>query len=207
MSEQEKPSAASAKEESPGTHGETPWWEGPLQHDYDGIKEANVSPPQWWQGIFLVTVVAAGIYWFVFHTFHFLPVGREEYEKEAAQLAAAQAEKMRASGALGPEALATLSKDPVTLEKGKATFDSLCAACHKADGSGLIGPNLTDAVWLHGGSNANIYKTITNGVPDKGMQAWLPTLGQEKTLAVAAYVVSMKGKNLPGKAPQGTPDP
>lgn len=207
MSEQENSPSSNAEKAEPRAGAETPWWEGPLQHDYDGIQEANVAPPRWWQGIFLVTVLAAGVYWFVFHTFHFAPVGREEYEKEAAQIAAAQAEKLRAKGAVGPEALDTLAKDPVTLEKGQATFNAMCAPCHKPDGSGLIGPNLTDSAWLHGGSNASIYKTITEGVPDKGMQAWLPTLGPEKTLAVTAYVLTLRGKNLPGKPPQGTPDP
>jgi cytochrome c oxidase cbb3-type subunit III len=207
MSEQEKSHSSEAEKAEPRAGAETPWWEGPLQHDYDGIQEANVAPPRWWQGIFLVTVLAAGVYWFVFHTFHFAPVGRAEYEKEAAQIAAAQAEKLRAMGTIGPEALDTLAKDPVTLEKGQATFTAMCAPCHKPDGSGLIGPNLTDSAWLHGGSNASIYKTITDGVPDKGMQAWLPTLGPDKTLAVTAYVLTLRGKNLPGKPPQGTPDP
>lgn len=203
MSEQENPRPKSTGKRAV----EVPWWEGPLQHDYDGIQEANVAPPYWWQGLFLATVIAAGIYWFVFHTFHFASVGREEYEEEAAKIAAVQAERLRSKGVVGPEALGTLSKDRVTLDKGQATFVSSCAACHKADGSGVIGPNLTDSVWLHGGSDANIYKTISEGVPDKGMQAWLPALGPDKTLAVTAYVLTLRGKNLPGKAPQGTPEP
>jgi mono/diheme cytochrome c family protein len=54
------------------------------------------------------------------------------------------------------------------IEEGQAVFGGpgVCAACHGADGSGGIGPNLADAEWLIGdGSYAELVETITTGVP------------------------------------------
>ena len=46
-----------------------------------------------------------------------------------------------------------------------------CVACHSADGGGLVGPNLTDDNWIHGGGIKNVFKTIKYGVTAKGMIA------------------------------------
>ncbi len=73
---------------------------------------------------------------------------------------------------------------------GKAVFTQNCVACHSADMTGGIGPNLIDDEWIHGGELADIVKTITNGVPEKGMIQWGPVLGAEKIDAVARYVHS-----------------
>jgi len=81
---------------------------------------------------------------------------------------------------------------------------STCAACHRADGGGVVGPNLTDDFWLHGSAPEKIFRTIATGVPDKGMPAWQPQLGALKTQAVAAYVLTLRGTHAAGgKAPQG----
>ncbi len=79
------------------------------------------------------------------------------------------------------------------LSAGKATFSTLCAACHGADGKGnaiLGAPNLTDKVWLHGSSVADIRETITNGRTNK-MPAHLERLGETKVRLLAAYVLSL----------------
>lgn len=73
---------------------------------------------------------------------------------------------------------------------GKAIFAQNCVACHKDDMTGGIGPNLVDDEWIHGGELADIVRTITNGVPEKGMIQWGPVLGAEKIEAVARYVHS-----------------
>ena len=48
-----------------------------------------------------------------------------------------------------------------------------------------------------------IYGVIAEGALQKGMPAWKATLGDNGTKDVVAYVLTLKGKNLPGKAPQG----
>ncbi len=82
-----------------------------------------------------------------------------------------------------------------------------------ADLSGGIVPNLKDDTWIHGGTLEDITRTITEGVPDKGMLTWGPILGPEKISQVAAYVYS-EGPKLTGPAkgaaeatPPATPAP
>ena len=74
--------------------------------------------------------------------------------------------------------------------KGKQTFVTICAACHGQDGKGntaLGAPNLTDRIWLYGGSLATVAETIRNGRNNK-MPAWGEFLGKEKVHLLAAFV-------------------
>jgi len=77
---------------------------------------------------------------------------------------------------------------PEILASGKAVFVQHCAACHKEDMTGLVGPNLVDDQWIHGGELADILRTVTVGVPEKGMVTWGPILGDEKVKQVSAYI-------------------
>ncbi len=82
--------------------------------------------------------------------------------------------------------------DAASAEAGKAQFQTLCVACHGADGKGnqsLGAPNLTDNIWLHGGTVASIKNTITNG-RNSTMPAHKVFLGNDKAHLLAAYVYS-----------------
>ena len=62
--------------------------------------------------------------------------------------------------------LSGLPHDKLRAELGKPQFMQICAACHGADGKGntqLGAPNLTDAIWLYGSSEATIAETINKG--------------------------------------------
>ncbi|GAA6133649.1 cytochrome-c oxidase, cbb3-type subunit III [Oceaniserpentilla sp. 4NH20-0058] len=77
--------------------------------------------------------------------------------------------------------------------KGKTLFAQACTACHGADGKGLqaVGaPNLTDNIWLYGGSEAKIDFTIRHGRAGV-MPAWKDILGEDKVHVVSAYVYSL----------------
>jgi cytochrome c oxidase cbb3-type subunit 3 len=79
--------------------------------------------------------------------------------------------------------------DEAKAAAGKPLF-ATCAACHGADGKGnqaLGAPNLTDHIWLHGGSVAEIEKTIGEGRQGH-MPAWSPRLTDDQIHTVAAYV-------------------
>ncbi|MEO6973025.1 MAG: cytochrome-c oxidase, cbb3-type subunit III [Rhodoferax sp.] len=81
---------------------------------------------------------------------------------------------------------------------GKAMF-AVCAACHGADGKGneLIGaPNLTDTIWLYGGTLATVEKTIRDG-RNGNMPAWRARLGENDVRVLAAYVYSFSHGNPP----------
>ncbi len=85
------------------------------------------------------------------------------------------------------------SVDPQLAAAGKAKFETYCVACHGADGKGnpaLGAPNLTDNVWLYGGSPGVIQETITHG-RNGHMPAQADLLGPDKVHLLAAYVYSL----------------
>lgn len=175
-----------------------------LDHDYDGIKELDNNLPPWWKYGFYVTIVFAFIYMFIYHVSGTGKLQGEEYKQE---LAIAQQEKearLKASADNINEENVTALADEQLIAKGKETFQKLCVACHRADGGGQVGPNLTDEFWLHGGGVKNIFKTITYGVPNKGMISWQSQLSPKQIQQVASYILTLKGTNPAGaKEPQG----
>jgi cytochrome c oxidase cbb3-type subunit III len=172
-----------------------------VHHVYDGIEELDNRLPNWWLLILWGSILFAFGYWFYFHNAQLGLDARGQYEQDLAEFN--QRRKAAPVAELSDEALLALLADPELLEEGKTTYSQSCAACHGADGQGLIGPNLTDEYWLHGADPTAIQKVIAAGVLEKGMPAWEPTLGPGRVRSVAAFVLSMRGKNLPGREPQG----
>jgi cytochrome c oxidase cbb3-type subunit 3 len=85
------------------------------------------------------------------------------------------------------------SQDAAKAEAGKARFEMMCAACHGADGKGnhaMGAPNLTDNIWLYGGSPGKIRETIAKGRNGR-MPAHADFLGADKVHVLAAYVYSL----------------
>ena len=85
------------------------------------------------------------------------------------------------------------------LANGKAKFATICSACHGPDGRGsqqLGAPNLTDQIWLNGGSVVAVRESIANGRHAE-MPAHLERLGQTRVNLLAAYVVSLGGAEKP----------
>jgi len=80
--------------------------------------------------------------------------------------------------------------------RGQSVFTTYCSACHGPEGAGLVGPNLTDTVFLHGDKKADIVRVLMNGVGDKGMPAWGAILPPPDVDAVSDFTVSLIGKNL-----------
>jgi cytochrome c oxidase cbb3-type subunit 3 len=83
--------------------------------------------------------------------------------------------------------------DTVAAARGGEKFAMLCAACHGADGTGnqaLGAPNLTDNIWLYGGSKERVYETIAKG-RNGMMPAHADFLGKDKVHLLAAYVYSL----------------
>ncbi|MCL2725243.1 MAG: c-type cytochrome [Polyangiaceae bacterium] len=177
-------------------------------HSVDGIEEYDNKLPNWWLFTLYGAIAFSAVYWIAYHSFDFLPNPDKALKIE-------QEEQARLHGgggggeAVTNETLIAASKDSATAAKGKEIFMQNCVACHAATGAstpGGVGPNLTDEYWIHGGAPTDILNTITKGVPDKGMLTWGPTLGPEKTKAVAAYVLTLRDTNVKGgKEPQGDP--
>jgi cytochrome c oxidase cbb3-type subunit 3 len=172
-------------------------------HVYDGIVEHDNKLPLWWQLTLYGAVLFALVYWFG-RRLDAIETRQEAYVREIATERAADAARARARGKIDDDLLVTLSKDPATVAKGRETFVTTCAPCHRLDGGGNIGPNLTDEYWLHGSRPTDVLRTVSEGVPNKGMPSWGPQLGEDRVEAVVAFVVSIKDSNVPGgKSPQG----
>jgi cytochrome c oxidase cbb3-type subunit III len=176
-----------------------------LDHNYDGIRELDNHLPPWWKWLFYATIVFAVVYLFVFHIFDTFPLQIKEYENEVAY-AQEQAVKMKALSPVAAidETNVEATTDALALADGKVTFLNTCASCHRKDGGGDIGPNLTDEYWLHGGSIKEIFKVVRHGVQGTNMIAWEGVISPEKMKNVSSYILTMQGSNPPNpKKPQG----
>jgi len=164
----------------------------------DGIEEYDNPLPDWWLGLFLFTIVWGVGYAIDYHFIHH----RSQAKAYAAEVAWAEKKWPK------PEVATEAQLTPEDIAAGKEIFMINCIGCHGTDLHGGIGPNLTDAEWIHGGTYKDVVHTITNGVPPKGMPTWGPILGQVKISKVAAFVLSKntgeKG-GIEGAAGQATP--
>lgn len=174
-----------------------------LDHNYDGIRELDNKIPPWFNYIFYGTVVFAVFYMINYHVLSAGDVQASEYKEEVRLAEEKQAELIK-SGALLDENTLTALTDASALNAGKETFLKNCAVCHTEKGGGLVGPNLTDDYWIHGGGIKNVYATIKNGVPAKGMISWKTQLNPRQIQEVASYILTLRGTNPPNpKAPEG----
>jgi cytochrome c oxidase cbb3-type subunit III len=176
-----------------------------LNHNYDGIRELDNHLPPWWKYLFYATIVFAVVYMLDYHVWYSSPSQEEEYLQEVA-VAEKQIEEFQAKNAnsIDEKTVKLLVSDAKVLAEGKEIFTGKCVACHGALGEGGVGPNLTDEYWLHGGTINDIFKTIKNGVPEKGMISWKATLKPNEIQSVSNYIASLAGTTPPnGKAPQG----
>lgn len=175
-----------------------------LSHDYDGIQELDNELPPWWVWLGYLTIFFSIAYFVRFYVMDG-PNQAKEYEIEMAQAKIEVEEYLKNTPDLVDVDNVELLTDAASLEAGKKTFLANCAACHTADGGGMIGPNLTDEYWILGGGIKNVFTTISNGGrPGKGMIAWKATLRPTQRQQVASYVLSLQGTkpNNP-KAPEG----
>jgi cytochrome c oxidase cbb3-type subunit 3 len=176
-----------------------------MDHNYDGITELDNHLPPWWKWLFYVTIIWGVVYFFAYHVFNSLPLSISEYNNEVA-LANEQMQKMKTANP-GPkidEASVEITADAKMLDNGKSTFLNTCSSCHRKDGGGDIGPNLTDEYWKHGGNIKNLFKVVTNGVPGTNMVAWGGVMSPEAIRNVASYVLTLQGsKPANPKKPEG----
>ncbi len=175
-----------------------------LGHNYDGIEELDNPTPPWWQWGFVLSVVFGIIYLWVYFVSHSAP--NQIKELEIANTKAEEQIKayMGSSANKIDENTVTLLEDAAEIAAGKKIFSGTCAPCHGAEGGGVVGPNLTDNYWLHGGTINDIFKTIKNGVPEKGMKSWKDDFTPKQIAQLASFIVSIKGtKPANPKEPQG----
>lgn len=86
-----------------------------------------------------------------------------------------------------------LSKEDVSQHAMHETFKTMCGVCHQKDGTGnqaLGGPNLTDDIWLYGGSPSEIRLTIEKG-RNGNMPDFKDVLSKERIHLVTGYILSL----------------
>ena len=89
---------------------------------------------------------------------------------------------------------------PMIVRLGDALFPALSSAgnydteigfnlaIHQGDLQGLIGPNLADNYWIHGGSNVDVFNVVSKGVLDKGMPGWEAAYSAEQRAQMVASI-------------------
>lgn len=169
-------------------------------HVYDDITELDNRIPPWFNYLFLGTIIFGIIYLIDYHVIKAAKLPADEYIEEvvAANL---QKKIMLASGGTINENALVVLKDPEALKEGGEIFQKFCVSCHGPQAGGLVGPNLTDQYWLHGGGIKNVYTTIKKGVPAKGMISWELVFTQKQIQNTASFVLSLQGTNPVGAKP------
>jgi len=179
-----------------------------MEHQFDGIAELNNPIPAWFMVLFYGTIIIGVGYLLNYHVFHFSKSQDEEYVAEIQQAAddkvAFLSNPVNSASAVNENNIEQ-RKDPAVLKSGEALFATRCPPCHGDKAQGLVGPNLTDVYWLHGGKIKDVFKTIKYGVPEKGMISWEKSMSAQQISDIANYVLSLQGSNPAGaKASQGT---
>jgi cytochrome c oxidase cbb3-type subunit 3 len=102
------------------------------------------------------------------------------------------------------ETNATLMIDRADLRSGKALFINNCAVCHTENGSGAVGPNLTDNYWIYSNDIKEIFKVIKKGTSN-GMPEHQSKFNPIEIQQVASYVLNLEEvtQEQGGKEPEG----
>jgi cytochrome c oxidase cbb3-type subunit 3 len=170
-------------------------------HELDGIKEYDNPMPGWLLAIWWGSLLFAAGY-LIFYALSFGEGSLEAEYRASTQQAVAEVQAYFDAHPIAPPTPAVLlagARNPAVLEAGASRFARTCAPCHGEAAQGLIGPNLTDDRWLHGGSVEQIFQTVAKGWPAKGMPPWGRTLPPEELAALVSYVRSLQGSH-PGDA-------
>lgn len=179
-----------------------------IDHDFDGIVEYNNKLPSWWVNLFYFSIIFSIIYFLAFCFTDFAHPQKEydlaykkyiydikEYEKKIPQA----------------NLMNSIFKSEVVSD-GKIYFEQICATCHKSDGSGSTGPNLTDEYWINITEKnlyKNIFSIIWNGSKNNptmrgfGISGELKGNDIEKIASYVYYINKNKNKPITSKSPQG----
>jgi cytochrome c oxidase cbb3-type subunit 3 len=167
-------------------------------HDYDGIQEYDNDLPRWWLALLWISVLWAGGYttWYMLIG---MPSGPEALREELAAITEARARS--STGPLPEELMRELSHNPERIARGKALYaKAACATCHGPEATGLVGPNLRDAWWIHGSDMTAIVTTLTDGRANNAMPPQKANLSAEEILDLACFVADRGRTAAPGKA-------
>lgn len=168
-----------------------------IEHEYDGIRELDNPIPLWFNALFYSSIAFAVVYLLVYHVFGWGMNQEQEYLAAMDEGEKQRMEFLEKSGSNIDESSVTVDLSPEFVAAGQEIYLQNCGMCHGNQGEGLIGPNLVDEYWLHGGEIGDIFATIKYGVPDKGMVPWEANLTPVQIAQVSNYILSIEGTNPP----------
>ncbi len=177
-----------------------------MGHSFDGIEELNNPLPHWWLNLFYFTIAFAFIYLTLYPGWGDGKgvLGWTSTNQWSTEVEKANNRYDRIFEEYASVPVAELAKNPEAVKIGQRLFGNNCALCHGSDARGNVGyPNLTDSDWLYGGTPEKIVETITGG-----RNAMMPALGaalggEQGIKDVAAYVLSLSGRQGSGDAAAG----
>jgi cytochrome c oxidase cbb3-type subunit III len=208
------------KEQNKKTQNDKPQTTG---HSWDGVEEYNTPAPRWWLTVWIVCIIYAVGYWFVYPTWPTLSGNTKGLKNwtQQSQLAESQNEITKRQNVylekFNKASFADIKKDKDLMEfainGGKAAFQNNCAMCHGTGAAGQKGfPNLNDDDWLWGGKVEDIYSTLLYGIRsghDKAREAKMPAFGTDKILTkeeieqVTDYVLGFSNGQDQSQFPAG----
>jgi len=156
----------------------------------DGIGEEDNPIPLWFNVTFYGSIVFGILY-----TIYYLFSGWSsagQYAQEVARF-----EQQYASVQVEMPSENPYHGDATAIAEGKETFQTICAACHKPDGTGLVGPSLVDPYWKYGSDDAALYQSVDAGRPG-GMPGWGAQLSEDEIWKTLAYMESLPQSDEPG---------
>ncbi len=172
-----------------------------LDHEYDGIREYDNPMPGWWVWMFILTTLFAVPYvmWYG------MGLGPSIHDNLEAEQVAFAEQLMAMYGDLEADqpTIITYMNEDAAMIGMSSLFKNKCAQCHRADGRGEVGPNLTDDYWVHVNTIVDIAEVIETGRDDKGMPAWGDKLSKTQIVLLSSYVAQLRRQPLEGKDPEG----
>ena len=176
-------------------------------HNYDGIQEYDNPLPGWWVWLFWGTIIFSVLYLAItfgaggYRADGGLLAPIAEYEREKKMWTE---RKLASTGELvaNEETLVNLMQSEKLLAQGKTIYAGKCAVCHAQNGAGLVGPNLTDDKYRNVKTLIDVFTVVRDGAGNGTMPAHKTLLSEPDMILVSAYVASLRGQNLTGKAPE-----
>ena len=177
-------------------------------HSWDGIEEYDNPLPMWWVWMFVGSVVFTLIYLAVYPGLGNFEgaidwTSTDQHQSEVDRHDARFAELY---ASLASMSAAELAQSRPGMQVGRRIFINNCSTCHGVNGAGAPGfPNLADAQWIWGGSQADVERSILDG-RNAQMPPWGPALGNAGVTNVANFVLALSGREHDAqKAAAGAP--
>jgi cytochrome c oxidase cbb3-type subunit 3 len=173
-----------------------------LDHEYDGIREYDNPCPAWWHMIFIGTFLFGVVYFVFFQLGNMGWTVDEAYQDAMAANVRLRYQEIGDLTADEPTLMKYMN-EPDWLQVGANVYAANCRSCHADNGSGFVGPNLTDDYYKNVKNLVDVARVVSEGAGNGAMPAWRTRLHPNDVVLVSAYVAKMRGENLAGKKPEG----